>query len=103
MKAGVSESALRERYRDEQAHTDKVAHLAASPFDRARRTLCLPAADRRLLLAACRLHDLGYGQDPAAHAEVSARAQMGTDPEAAFTNSPMRKCPMKALAVNCYR
>jgi CHAD domain-containing protein len=55
-------------YAIEQPHVDHVARLALRLFDRTRRALRLPAGDRRLLEAACRLHDVAFVQTPDAHA-----------------------------------
>jgi len=60
------------RYRNEDVHTEHVTRLALLLFDRTRRRLRTPAGDRRLLEAACRLHDVGWSVDPANHAEAGA-------------------------------
>jgi CHAD domain-containing protein len=58
------------KYRVETAHADQVAGLALALFDGTYRLVGAPADDRRLLEAACRLHDLGYGEDPRRHARL---------------------------------
>ena len=52
----------------ETAHVDHVTGLALRLFDRTRRAFRLRAGDRRLLEAACRLHDVAFVQTPDAHA-----------------------------------
>ncbi len=58
------------KYHIESGHADQVAALALTLFDATHRLVGAPADDRRLLEAACRLHDLGYGVDPRRHAQI---------------------------------
>ena len=58
------------KYRVEGAHADQVAALALVLFDATRQLVGAPTDDRRLLEAACRLHDLGYGVNPRQHAQI---------------------------------
>ena len=58
------------RYRVEAAHAEQVAALALALFDATHQLVGAPADDRPLLEAACRLHDLGYGEDPRRHARI---------------------------------
>jgi exopolyphosphatase/guanosine-5'-triphosphate,3'-diphosphate pyrophosphatase len=51
--------ALGKRYLFEEAHATHVAHLAGSLFDQLQKLHKLDAADRRMLLAAAVLHDVG--------------------------------------------
>jgi exopolyphosphatase/guanosine-5'-triphosphate,3'-diphosphate pyrophosphatase len=51
--------ALGKRYLFEEAHASHVAHLAGSLFDQLQKLHKLDAADRRMLLAAAVLHDVG--------------------------------------------
>ena len=51
--------ALGKRYLFEEAHATHVAHLAGSLFDQLQKLHKLGAADRRMLLAAAVLHDVG--------------------------------------------
>lgn len=55
---------------DEQPHTAHVAVLALSLFDATAGLLGVPAEDRPLLEAACRLHEVGYGVSPRRHARA---------------------------------
>jgi CHAD domain-containing protein len=57
---------------NEDVHTEHVAALALCLFDRTRVALGLPAAARRLLEAAARLHDVGYSVDPVHHMQAGA-------------------------------
>ncbi len=59
------------KYDNEDIHTEHVTALAVQLFDATRRWLGLPRADRRLLIAAARLHDIGYRVDPPQHPSVS--------------------------------
>ena len=61
------------RLHNESVHTEHVTALALKLFDRVRARLNIPAADRSLLDAAARLHDVGYSLDPLHHVEVSAQ------------------------------
>jgi CHAD domain-containing protein len=69
----LSTDALCTKYANENAHTEHVTALALQLFDRTRSWLKLPAADRPLLEAAGRLHDVGYKIDPVRHAHVSTQ------------------------------
>jgi exopolyphosphatase/guanosine-5'-triphosphate,3'-diphosphate pyrophosphatase len=59
-------------YDNEDVHTEHVTALALRLFDRTRVRLGLPAAARRLLEAAARLHDVGYSVDPVHHVQAGA-------------------------------
>jgi CHAD domain-containing protein len=59
-------------YHNENAHTEHVTRLALRLFDATHRWLGVPEADRPLLEAACRLHDVAYQLDPIHHRERSA-------------------------------
>lgn len=61
------------KYHNESVHTEHVTALALKLFDRTHARLKIAAADRSLLEAAARLHDVGYSIDPLHHVEVSAR------------------------------
>jgi CHAD domain-containing protein len=63
---------LCEQYPNEDAHTEHVTRLALQIFDATYRALRLDPADRLLLEAAARLHDIGYAQDQANHARAGA-------------------------------
>ncbi|MBN1672732.1 MAG: CHAD domain-containing protein [Kiritimatiellae bacterium] len=69
----VSIEALLAKYPNEDAHTEHVARLALELFDGTRTALNGRAADRAILAAAARLHDVGYARAPAAHALAGAR------------------------------
>ena len=58
------------KYRNEDAHTEHVTALALRLFDATRKRLKLPAADRALLKAAGRLHDVGYSVNASVHRET---------------------------------
>jgi CHAD domain-containing protein len=58
------------KHGNEQAHTAHVAALALSLFDATAGLLAVPAEDRPLLEAACRLHEIGYGVSPRRHARA---------------------------------
>ena len=60
-------------YRHEERHAAHVTALALHLFDATHRRLKIPAAERRLLEAACRLHDIGFTDTPADHARQGAR------------------------------
>jgi CHAD domain-containing protein len=60
------------RYGNENAHTEHVTRLALQLFDATHRVLGIPRADRLLLQAAGRLHDVAYRIDPVHHRERSA-------------------------------
>jgi CHAD domain-containing protein/HD superfamily phosphodiesterase len=74
------------RYDNEDVHTEHVTALALRLFDTTRKRLKLPAADRAILEAAGRLHDIAYSVDPSAHRETSAaivlREGLGGYPDA---------------------
>lgn len=57
------------RYGIEGAHAGHVVALALALFDATHELVGAPADDRRLLAAACRLHDLGYAVNPRQHAQ----------------------------------
>jgi CHAD domain-containing protein len=58
------------KHGNEQAHATHVAGLALSLFDATADLLGVPAVDRPLLGAACRLHEIGYGVNPRRHARA---------------------------------
>jgi len=64
------------RHSNEDIHTEHVAALAVQLFDATHAVLRIPSWERRLLEAACRLHDIGYMSDPANHATRSAEIVM---------------------------
>jgi CHAD domain-containing protein len=68
-----SVTALCARHGNEEAHTRQVAAHALRLFDATRQWLGLDPADRPLLEAAARLHDVAFRDDPAHHALASAR------------------------------
>jgi len=70
LRARSSVAELCEKYCVEAAHANQVAELALALFDGTYRLVGAPADDRRLLDAACRLHYLGYGEDPRRHARL---------------------------------
>jgi len=72
MKTRLSEFELCRKYRNENPHAEHVARLGLRIFDRVRRDLGLPLEARRLLEAACRLHDIGYSTAPRDHARCAA-------------------------------
>lgn len=57
------------QHRNEDVHTEYVAHLALQLFDALHSVLSLPLRDRGLLHAAARLHDVGYASAPQRHME----------------------------------
>ena len=61
------------RHRNEDVHTEHVTALALRLYDGLRAALDLPAADRRLLEAAARLHDVAYADAPLRHVDAAAR------------------------------
>ena len=61
------------KYHNESVHTEYVTALALNLFDKTRVRLNIPAANRVLLEAAARLHDVGYSVNPLHHVEVSAQ------------------------------
>jgi CHAD domain-containing protein len=61
------------KHHNENAHTEHVTRLGLAIFDWTRRKLRIPIRDRRLLKAACLLHDVGYFQDSVNHANAGAR------------------------------
>jgi exopolyphosphatase/guanosine-5'-triphosphate,3'-diphosphate pyrophosphatase len=69
--------ALCAAYHNEEPHARHVASLALRLFDRLANRCALHRSDRRLLEAACRLHDIGYSIDPRDHARVGARIILG--------------------------
>ncbi|MBI5818966.1 MAG: CHAD domain-containing protein [Verrucomicrobia bacterium] len=60
------------KYQNEDAHTEHVTALALRLFDATHKRLRIPAADRALLKAAGRLHDVGYSVNTLAHREAGA-------------------------------
>lgn len=60
------------KYENEDAHTEQVAALALRLFDATRQRLRFFAADRAILEAAGRIHDIAYSVNAAAHRETSA-------------------------------
>lgn len=61
------------KYQNEDAHTGHVTALALRLYDATRQRLRFPAADRAILKAAGRLHDIAYSIAPSAHRETGAR------------------------------
>ena len=68
----LSVEALCRKYHNESLHTEHVTRLALRLFDATRERLSLPEADRPVLEAAARLHDVGYGANPRGHRIHSA-------------------------------
>jgi CHAD domain-containing protein len=60
-------------YRNEDAHSRHVARLAVQLFDACNHLTGMRPIDRRLLKAACLLHDIGYAVKPHRHACASAK------------------------------
>jgi CHAD domain-containing protein len=58
------------KYGNEQAHAGHVAALALSLFDATAGLLGIPAEDRPVLEAACRLHEIGWSVNPRRHART---------------------------------
>jgi CHAD domain-containing protein len=58
------------KHGNEQAHTGHVTALALDLFDETAGFLAVPAEDRPLLEAACRLHEIGYSTSPRRHARA---------------------------------
>ena len=58
------------KYGNEQAHAEHVAALALRLFDATSGLLGVPAEDRPLLEAACRLHEVGRSVNPRRHART---------------------------------
>jgi CHAD domain-containing protein len=73
VRARLSVEELCSKYGNEETHAGHVAALALKLFDETHGLFGIPAEDRPLLEAACRLHDLGYGIDPRRHAEIGER------------------------------
>lgn len=59
------------KHGNEDGHARHVAAVAGQLFDATRRWVGAPVGDRPLLVAAGRLHDLGYRGNPWRHARVS--------------------------------
>ncbi len=74
MKTDVRISELLRQHRNEDVHTGFVTNLALELFDAVNRCLPLDRADRRILDAASRLHDIGYSSSP--HDHVASGAQI---------------------------
>ena len=72
MKRRLTDLELCEKYDNETRHTEYVTHLALKLFDRTRKVCGLSQNDKRLLEAACRLHDVSYSQNGKNHADRSA-------------------------------
>jgi CHAD domain-containing protein len=70
VRARLSVEELCLKYGNEEGHGRQVAALALKLFDETHGLFGIPAEDRPLLEAACRLHDLGYGINPRRHAEI---------------------------------
>lgn len=67
----LSVAELCAKYGNEDAHANHVTALALNLFDATCGLVGAPAADRPLLEAACRLHDVGYSVNPRRHARAS--------------------------------
>lgn len=63
-------AALGAKYGNEDAHANHVTALALQLFDATCGLIGVPAGDRPLLEAACRLHDVGFGVNPRRHAKI---------------------------------
>ena len=74
------------KHGNEQAHAAHVAALALGLFDATAGLLGVPAEDRPLLEAACRLHEVGYGVNPRRHARAGYEIVRGEGLQG-FTNS----------------
>lgn len=72
MKRRLTDLELCGKYDNESQHTEYVTHLALALFDRTQPLTGLSPNDKRLLEAACRLHDVGYSLAEKNHAEHSA-------------------------------
>jgi CHAD domain-containing protein len=70
--ARLSIKELCQKYQNEDAHSAHVTRLALQLFDETKSLFHLASADRPLLKAACRLHDIGYSADPRRHRDRSA-------------------------------
>jgi len=58
------------KYGNEEAHAEHVTSLALIIFDATAGLLGVPAEDRPLLEATCRLHEIGWGVNPRRHARM---------------------------------
>jgi len=76
MKRKLSQDELIELHHAETAHGEHVATLALRLFDALAGAGLVARSLRRLLEAACRLHDVGFGLDPVRHPYRSARIIM---------------------------
>ncbi|MBN1558377.1 MAG: CHAD domain-containing protein [Lentisphaerae bacterium] len=68
----LSEYELSRKYANEEGHADHVRLIALRLFDGLRTAVEWSAAERRLLEAAGRLHDIGFERDTEDHALLSA-------------------------------
>jgi CHAD domain-containing protein len=73
----LSVEELCSKYGNEESHGRHVAALALKLFDETHGLFGIPAEDRPLLEAACRLHDLGYALNPRRHTEIGERLVRG--------------------------
>ena len=73
---GLSIDELLSAHRNETPHTEHVATLALRLFDRLHAALRVPGRERRLLEAACRLHDIGFAANPDNHVAAGAELVM---------------------------
>ena len=64
---------LLSRCKTEKDHAEHVVRLGLRIFDGAHGLLGIPPAERALLETACRLHDIGYSDDPGRHELASCR------------------------------
>jgi CHAD domain-containing protein len=72
-RAPASIEELCAKFENENGHSRHVASLALKLFDATHVLFGVPAQDRVVLEAACRLHDVAYGVNTRHHAEIGAR------------------------------
>ena len=61
------------KYRGEHPHAQHVAKLCAVLFDAVQPEIHFTPSERKILLAAALLHDVGYSRSPSDHVEASVR------------------------------